>query len=362
MEPKYKGKNRRLKNSLYLKQFVFAALLCVFFLGESCRKESVVLSANANDIFWLNNAGADMPIWIKGNTSSGVIILFVHGGPGDGSYQYVDFQTDQLWKNYAVAYWDQRDAGAAAGNNNYSNLNLNQMIDDLKKVIILLKYRYGGQQEIFLMAHSFGALLAAGYLVQSDNQDNVKGWIEVDGAHDYPESNVLERQMLIDTGTLKIGENSYAAQWQQIVDYCNTHRANQTLEADLQMDNYAAQAENYEPINHTATTLNFFSPSSPISYGINLFYLYNSNAGKSFLDSIEKISYTNQLYKITVPSLLIWGQYDFTVPFGCGTQALPLLGSSYKKLVIMPHSGHIPMNSDTNLFTQTVTDFIQTVR
>ena len=108
----------------------------------SCKKEGVGLSANADEIFWLSNAGADMPVWVKGNTASKVMILFLHGGPGDGSYRYANFQTDQLWQQYSVAYWDQRDAGAAAGNNNYANLSLDQMIEDLEKLVAVIKYRY----------------------------------------------------------------------------------------------------------------------------------------------------------------------------------------------------------------------------
>ena len=340
---------------------IFIIILTLAILN-SCKKEEVSLSTNANDVFWLSNAGADMPVWVKGNTASKIMILFLHGGPGDGSYGYTGFETDQLWKQYSIAYWDQRDAGAAAGNDNYANLSLGQMIDDLQKLVIVLKYRYGSNMEIFLMGHSFGALLGSGFLVNADNQKNIKGWIEVDGAHDYPESNTLERQMLIDTGTSEINKGNYISQWTTIVNYCNTHPENTSLDIELQTDNYAAEAENYVNINHTNPGINYFSASSPISLGINYYELYYTAAGRQFLQSIEPLSYTDQLYKITIPSLLIWGQYDFVVPVASGTHALANLGSSYKHLVIMPHSAHIPMYGDPDLFAQTVSEFIEAVK
>jgi proline iminopeptidase len=337
-------------------------MILIPFLALSCRKETVHLSTNTDEIFWLSNAGADMPVWVKGNTASKVIILFLHGGPGDGSYSYAGFQTDQFWSHYAFAYWDQRDAGAAAGNRNYASLNLGQMIEDLEKLVIVLKYRYGNDIEIFLMGHSFGGLLGSGYLVKGNNQNNIRGWIEVDGAHDYPESNTLERQMIIDTGTSEIAKGHYVSQWTPIVNYCLAHPANVSLDADLQTDDYASQVEDYVDINHTGTAIDYFSVSSPISLGINLFYLYNSAAGRQFLQSLEPVTYTDQLYKITIPSLLVWGQYDFTVPLGSGVHALNNLGSSYKHLVIMPQSGHVPMDGNTDLFAQTVISFIEAVR
>jgi pimeloyl-ACP methyl ester carboxylesterase len=343
-----------------MKKFLIVIFISILISG--CKKQAPVLSGQADEIFWLSNAGADMPVWVKGNTASKIMILFLHGGPGEGSYRYTGFQTEQLWKNYSVAYWDQRDAGAAAGNNNYVNLTLNQRVDDLEKLVILLKYRYGSDLKIFLMGHSFGALLGCGYLVKGDNQKQIRGWIEVDGAHDYPETNKLERQMLIDTGTVQIAKGYYVNQWQGIVNYCNTHQANTSLDISLQIDNYAFQAEDYANINHSTTSTDYFSASSPLSYGINLYNLNDTSPGRQFLQSLESISFTNELYKITVPSLLIWGQYDFTVPVGSGIQAMANLGSAYKRLVTMPHSAHVPMNGDPDLFAQTVTDYIEAVK
>ena len=344
-----------------MKPYIFLIAIMAICAG-SCKKETAQLSANTSDVFWLSNAGADMPVWVKGNTASHVMILFLHGGPGNGSYRFAGFQTDQLWKNYSFAYWDQRDAGAAAGNSNYANLNVNQMIDDLKKLIELIKYRYGNDMEIFLMGHSFGALLGCGYLVENDNQNNIKGWIEVDGAHDYPETDRLERHMLIDTGTSEIQKGHYVSEWQTIVNYCKKHPVRNSVSIGAQTDDYASDAEDYVNINHTQTAVDLFSVSSPISFGINLLKVDYTEAGQQFLKTLLSASYTNQLNKITIPSLLIWGQYDFTVPMGCGYDALNRLGSSYKQLVLMPHSGHVPMNGDPDLFAQTVTRFIEAVR
>ncbi len=341
---------------------LFFFIIIISCFASSCKKENVPLNADANEVFWLSNAGADMPVWVKGNTASHIMILFLHGGPGDGSHRFVGFQTDQLWKNYSFAYWDQRDAGAAAGNSNYSNLNLNQMVDDLQKLVQLIHYRYGNDMEIFLMGHSFGGLLGCGYLVKNNNQANIKGWIEVDGAHDYPEADKLERHMLIDTGTAEIGKGHYVSGWQTIVNYCKKHPVRNSISIGLQTDDYAANAESYVNINHTTTAVDLFSVSSPASLGANLFKLYDTEAGLDFLQSLLSATCTDQLYKIKIPSLLIWGQYDFTVPMGCGYDALSKLGSSYKQLVLMPHSGHTPMNGDPDLFAQTVSNFIEAVK
>ncbi|HET9825277.1 MAG TPA: hypothetical protein VFP87_08085, partial [Chitinophagaceae bacterium] len=61
-----------------------------------CEKEFRGLSTDANEIFWVSNNGADMPVRVMGNTLSKVVILIVHGGPGDGSMDYADYKTARL--------------------------------------------------------------------------------------------------------------------------------------------------------------------------------------------------------------------------------------------------------------------------
>ncbi|MGE5108213.1 MAG: alpha/beta hydrolase, partial [Sphingobacteriales bacterium] len=212
------------------------------------------------------------------------------------------------------------------------------------------------------LGHSFGGLLGSGFLVKDNNQKNIQGWIEVDGAHDYPETNVLSRQMLIDTGKSEIAKGNYVTKWEKIVNYLEVSPPNVSLDISNQTNVYAHDAEDYVDINHTKTTVDYTSVSSPLTFGVNLYHLYYTAEGRKFLQSLEPVTFTEQLYKINIPSLLIWGQYDFTVPVGSGINALNKLGSAYKKLVMMPHSGHTPMNGDTKLFTQTVIDFVETVK
>jgi pimeloyl-ACP methyl ester carboxylesterase len=109
-----------------------------------------------------------------------------------------------------------------AGNNNLDKLNLPQMIDDLGAVVKVLKLRYEGA-DIYLCAHSFGGLLAAGYLVKDSNQNQIRGWIDIDGAHNYPLCDTSSRKMLIDTARSEINKRNYISQWQSILNYCNAH-------------------------------------------------------------------------------------------------------------------------------------------
>ena len=226
----------------YICASIIIYLFSLFFTG--CKKEFAGLSVNADEIFWVTNNGADMPVRVEGNTASHIIILIIHGGPGDGSFDYADYKTARLREKYAVAFWDQRNAGSAAGNSNLGKLNLPQMIGDLEAVVKVLELRYKGTG-IYLYAHSFGGLLAAGYLVKDSNQYQLKGWIDIDGAHSYPLCDTSSRKMLIDTARSEIDKGNYVSQWQNILNYCDNHDPHSSYAISSQTESYAHMAEEY---------------------------------------------------------------------------------------------------------------------
>src|SRR5665811_702895 len=127
--------------------FLFSFIL----LFSGCQKEKITLSENVSEAFYVENAGASMRVLVEGNTTSNTFILIIHGGPGASSYFYdTKYISRNIGDKYAVVYWDQRNAGASQRTSNGGNLHLDQMVEDLKKVIEVLKFRYGQQISLFL--------------------------------------------------------------------------------------------------------------------------------------------------------------------------------------------------------------------
>ncbi|GAC1419107.1 MAG: alpha/beta hydrolase [Flavisolibacter sp.] len=334
------------------------ALIVVMALTQWGCKKKIMLSDHSNEVFWVTNKGADMPVWVKGNTASHILIILIHGGPGAGAYSFSDYETQRLQQKYGVAFWDQRDAGASAGNNNYRSLSLDQMVNDLEAVIKSIRYRYP-DFSVFLYSHSFGGLLGAAYLVKDLNQLNNKAWINIDGAHNYPLSNSLSRQMLIDTGSIEIGRGHNVSQWQAIVDYCQKNDPIASFKASTQIETYAHTAEGLMGVSPTQTRTNLFSPEDPSALLTNIYKMYYTSSGDHFIESLQNANYSDQLYKLKIPCLLVWGQYDFSVPQGVGQNAFNNLGSTYKKLIIIPNSGHRPMLQAPNIIEDQIIEFIE---
>jgi pimeloyl-ACP methyl ester carboxylesterase len=332
-------------------------LICI----TSCQKETITIGNNVSETFYLDNGGASMRILVEGNTSSGVFLVFVHGGPGAGGYIY---DTDYIRKNiadhYAMVYWDERNAGGSQGSSDGKYLNLEQMTDDLKKVIQLLKVRYGTGCSIFILGHSFGGLLTSSFMVSGNNQSMVKGWIFADASHNYPLNDSLTRQMLLTTGEQQIALNKNTSQWEEIVSYCNIHTGNFSYEESEQLETYAGDAENYfdEVIQFDIIEMareNAVRYKWPLT-SMLMNYLYSSEAG--FNRDLVKTEFSSSLSKITVPVLILYGKYDFICPQGLGDDFYNRISSTDKKVVISPVSGHSIMLQDEVLFCSEVNKFL----
>jgi proline iminopeptidase len=88
------------------------------------------------------------------------MVVFLHGGPG-ADYRN-GLNAKQLAENgYYVVFYDQRGSGLSKRHdkNSYS---IQLMFDDLTAVI--QHYRTSASQKVFLLGHSWGAILAAGYI------------------------------------------------------------------------------------------------------------------------------------------------------------------------------------------------------
>lgn len=339
--------------------------LSALIVLTSCQKEKISIGKNVSETFYLDNKGASMHVLVEGNTESRAFLIFVHGGPGTGSLFYkTDYIKNNIEDKCAVVYWDQRNAGASQGNSNANNLNLDQMTEDLTKLIQVLKYRYGQNISVFVLGHSFGGLLTASFMTTGDNQSLVKGWIFVDGSQNYPLNDTLTRQMLLRVGKEQVDLNQNTDNWNTIIDYCNKHTGNFTLDESAQLEDYAENAETYikevKQIDIVSMiieyTLNYNLPL--MSYLFN--YLYSDIAG--FNKDLAKTEFSSKLGKVTTPTLLLFGKYDFVCPKEMGDDIFNRINTTHKKMAISPVSGHTMMFQDESFFCNEVNQFIKQYR
>jgi pimeloyl-ACP methyl ester carboxylesterase len=336
-----------------------AIALLLFLSILSCQQEQITIGTSVTDLFYVENLGAKMPVLVEGNTASKVILLFVHGGPGGSGIMLNDDENMTLYMKgkYATAFWDQRGSGTAQGN---GALIFDNYVDDMAKVITVLKHRYGADSKIFVMSHSWGGLIAPAYLTQNNNQNNVKGWINVAGAHNYYMNDSLTRAYLMSFGKDQISKNIHTTDWQKIVDFSEANVPNYDYPLSQTYASCAFSAQGYiDDINTGSTS---FTSVLTKGYPTSLFWLA-SNSGSTQFSALGKDiirrEYSSKLNTLTLPILCITGKYDFTCPKGLAEEVIRKVASKKKKLVILQHSGHICMDNEPEAFYKEVVGFIE---
>ncbi len=337
-------------------------LFPLLLIMNSCHKEEITVATHASNTFYVENNNASMRVLVEGNTASKTFLLFVHGGPGTSSYFYnTDYISQHLEDKYAMVYWDQRNTGGSQGTSNGSKLNLNQYVDDLKKVIDVLKYRWGQDISVFILGHSWGGLITSSFLVTNDNQNMVKGWICMDGNHNFKLNDELSRQKLLTTGEEQISLGKHVKEWTKIVDYCKAHAGVIDYTVSNTLNGFAADAEEYiddiEPFNPYRHLKDYAIKNKYPVMPMLLNHMYSSNA--DFNKDLLNVETSSQLYKVNIPVLLMYGKYDFICPAGLGEDIYSKVSSESKSLFIFEKSGHNGVFQQPDVFCWQIDNFLK---
>lgn len=334
----------------------------------SCQKEEITISTQATDRFFLRNKGASMPVRVYGNTASKTYLIMVHGGPGGDAIEYrvIKSLTNKVEAKYAVVYWDQRNSGISQGGANGQFRNVADFVEDFEKLIQVLKYRYGADISIFVNGHSWGGHLTPAFLQKRNNQYSVKGWIHTDGAHNIPLLNQYALEKMLEQADIELAAQRNVDKWTEIKNYCLTVKPPFTIEHSTKINDYGFKAESIlAEVPETSYTaqerLQTYAHEQVPLTQLLLRPLGNPavQALAEHLFSSNTTELSDNMDKITIPTLILFGKYDFVCPPKLGEDVENRIKSTYKRKVIFPQSGHSPMaGADEEVYWNEVIAFM----
>lgn len=344
-----------MKNLIYI-----LPLLFLF----ACEKDQLSLSQKTDDIFNVKSGEQTLPVRVKGNSASKVFVIYVHGGPGDpGIWEHNTEQSIEfLQPHYAAVFFDQPYAGFSQGNGT-GRATTKTFTDALNNVVLTIKHRYGDDISIFILGHSWGGFVSAAYLSENDYQDQIKGWINISGAHNYLMGDILVGEKIKEVGARQIALDANKDDWQSMIDWIDNNPPNGTSKRSNGINSCGFDA------------MNLMSDSTNDGFQMNIgkivlgqyqpwaFTAWITNLITTNMLDLNQVALNNEmsssLSTITTPVLNIYGEYDFIVPKGLGEDVMDKVGSSWKKLVIMPQSDHNPQLSEPIPTHKEIKDFIE---
>lgn len=318
---------------------------------------------NEGSYYYLDFKGSDFPIWITGNRASDVVLITVHGGPGDSGMGFaVSPGFQMIEEDYTVVYWDQRFSGMTQGHEDRSLLNPEQFIEDTEVIVDFIKTLLPGKT-YFMLGHSWGGQLSAGFLGRNGNADQFNGWIDLDGSIKGTLESQLMKEWILERVPAKLADpESDKEYWQFIIDYYeeNPQPGNysevipysyvSSLEGDA--FDWEKTAQEY-PVPYSQL---IFKSMFSLSY-----YVYGFGEKKDMI-KWDNLDFTPELENISIPVLLLWGAEDGVVPSGVADYVYEHLATdpSQKQIVKIPECGHGPQSEKPVEFYNNIRDFIET--
>jgi pimeloyl-ACP methyl ester carboxylesterase len=333
----------------------------MFLLVVSCEKDNL---SDLEDVFYVRRNGADIPTYVYGNGAEKTFLVFLHGGPGESALPVRSTKAfKELEDNFAVVYFDQRGQGMSQGHYPKTKHNIWEMAKDIKALALILKEKYGNEAKLFLMGHSWGGALGFVSLIDNDTQDLFSGWIEVGGSHDSPLRNQGTIDMVNKIGNEQIDLNNSEQFWSNAILRANEYDINNKEDCKkLNRDAYAFQnllrkdgvMNAYQRPGWEGTRYRVIT-ENPLTTFINE---QNILADILKTDFLVNFSIIDSLYKIELPTLFLWGEYDFAAPKILAEMAMSKIESEFKELVVLEKSGHGVIIQQPTEFVNEVTHFI----
>ncbi len=342
-----------------MKTIVLYTVSILIFVFTSCQKEDFY----EGNHFFVRNAGAEMPVYVKGNVASGTFILFLHGGPG-GNASLPSFMpvSKELENDYAFAYWDQRGSGLSMGNPDQSTFTVEQFVADLDLVIETIKLKYNNPRIVFY-GISWGGALGSAYLSTGNYQEKVDGFICMDSGHNLVEGIPKSVVFVKNYAQQQIDKGVDVDYWTEARDWCATVPDMTDVDNYFKYDAYLSNTNAYR-----------FDPDQEIegpevgamgtmnSY-LSLAIFFNGQyLAKRF--NILELNLSDDMERIKIPSIVIWGRHDGVNTIEMGFDAYNSIGGpdfTEKQMVILENSAHEGYMEEQDLFLATFRGFVDSL-
>lgn len=322
----------------------------------SCTKEHPLV---IDDTFFLRHKGAEMPVYVNGNRESKTFVVLLHGAGSFGlSFRNGAF-SEILEKEFAFVYWDQRGQGTSQGNYPGPENIIELMASDIVALVNVLKQKYGDDINLFLMGHSFGGMLGLEALLNQGLQNDINGFISISGAHDFDLIQQTRLMIIFGVANEQIIAGNSVIEWEEIkeeaeqLDPFNDDDYNAILKLAARSMKLIETDGLVSTEMPSGVATNTILQNNPLTWQFSHFFNQPVNY------AIEnKYSLAGRLGELTIPSLWLYGKYDFSVPVYIGAFAYQDAGSDYKEFVLFEESMHHLFYTESGDFAEEVYKFV----
>ncbi len=274
-----------------------------------------------------------------GNSSSDRTFLYIHGGPGNGCFDF-SYMANLLNKNFNIISFDQRGCMKSSAILKSEYFVSEMLVDDIETV-----RKFFNLDKISLIAHSYGGEIALRYYLKYS--EHVSDIVFICPSFDLKDTmkNVYKQALY---EFLSIGDMNFSSFLQNIIDHDNI---NSFLNNFSEIPSYIRN-KIYGDENLPKEIEEFIFSDDMKKED---FLKAETHREKLFSETIIGKDFTPYLKNINVPSLLILGDND---PVCTKRQEIIFSDSVQKgKVMILSNCGHFPYLYNTKELFNLFVDF-----
>lgn len=272
-----------------------------------------------------------------GNARRGAApVVFLHGGPGEGSFRFAALAGAPLERSLRMVYLDQRGSGRSERpwTGEYAMAALVEDVEAVRRAL--------GVPRIAIMAHSFGVAIALEYAARYP--DHVWRMVLAGGLSDAAESGRSQCQQLS-----RVNPQAFA-------------RAREALDSAARADPRACDV--FRALPGQEAEAFFHANMFPDPASAARVARADSASGHHRTGEIGRALFAGGLARwrfseharLTMPVLVLAGALDHQVGMQGPRDLVRLLPNA--RLVVYPRSGHFVYVDDPERFTREVTEFL----
>ena len=325
-------------SGIFLGSCVALVFLLSLYLWVSTRGDYLVpLTADQDStlpVFELD--GYKFHVQTRGRAGAPVVIV-LHGGPG-GDLSYLR-DLDALADEYYLVYYDQRGSGLSS-RQGYDEITVDDFIRDLDAIV----EHYGGGRPVYLLGHSWGAMLSAAYLGR------------------YPAK--VSKAVLAEPGFLtpELGEKflqqgpGIEAMWALARVYFKSLHVDDTNDKDAPMDFFLSR------LNEVATSDYYCDgkfPALDIKFGRGGYRIFEATAARMMSDPelLKTLDFTRGVKEYPGQILIIAGECNKVI--GPERQREHLKFFKNARLEVIKNSGHLMFSEQKEITRKLLREFLR---
>ncbi len=313
---------------------------------EEMLNTTVVGSTAIEELEALTINGSRQYLLIRGKNCNNPILLFVHGGPGQGEIGYMTQAQEVLEENFIVVRWDQRGAGLSRKDKmSHQNISKKIIIEDVLAVTDYLRERFA-REKIYLCGHSWGTIIATHAVYE--HPEKYAAYIGVSQFVDGQKGEVIAYR-----DTLAIAKERQASEVIEILGNIGEPPYNEkaclTRAQCMGMLGMICRSQPSIDMHEAMLASPYYDTVTK-----NLYYENAFASTNILIQDIMQVSFLNHIKEFQLPVFFLAGRFDYHTPLELMEEYYKCMRAPMKELIVFEHSGHLPQLEETKRFEEVV--------